>query len=151
MMMTRVCFQGFSTVSPINLNLWIISNHMGAVLMCISKQIAVWLCHSTEAVFQGKVHWSLSPEGWPSQRFFFYHKHWVKVSCRCFRLTWDYVNWRPWAKCVCGRRGSSVVATTNVENRKRRCSCPLTCLFIQVFSVQNIPDTCLGSCLIKRV
>ena len=43
------------------------------------------------------------------------------------------------------------VVRTDVENGKRRCSCPLICLIVQVFSVQNIPDTCSGCCLIKRV
>ena len=43
------------------------------------------------------------------------------------------------------------LVTTDVENGKRRRSCPLNCLFVQVFSVQNIPDTCSGCCLIKRV
>ena len=44
-----------------------------------------------------------------------------------------------------------IVATTDVENGKRRRSCPQICLFVQVFSGQNIPDTCSGCCLIKRV
>ena len=41
------------------------------------------------------------------------------------------------------------VATTDVENRKRRRSCPRLCLFVQLFSVQNIPDKCSVSCLSK--
>ena len=39
------------------------------------------------------------------------------------------------------------VATPDVENGKRRRSCPQISLFVQVFSVQNIPDTCSVSCL----
>ena len=38
------------------------------------------------------------------------------------------------------------VATTEVENGKRRLGCPQTSLLVQVFSVQNKPDLCLGSC-----
>ena len=39
----------------------------------------------------------------------------------------------------------AIATTTDVENGKRRRSCPH--LFVQVYRVQNIPDTCLGSCL----
>lgn len=48
---------------------------------------------------------------------------------------------------------ASVVAVTtpDVENGKRRRSCPQICLFVQVFSVQNIPDMCWVSCLSKCV
>ena len=39
------------------------------------------------------------------------------------------------------------VATTDVENGKRGRSCPQICLFVQVFSGQNTPDTCTPACL----
>ena len=53
-MMTCVFSRGFLSVSPVNQNLM-------------------------EAVFRGKVHWSLGPEGWLSQFFFFIiNTRWVK-------------------------------------------------------------------------
>ena len=51
----------------------------------ISKLEAVWLTHSegTEAVFWGKVHWSLAQNCWPLLWFIFItNTKWVKVFCR---------------------------------------------------------------------
>ena len=81
MMMACVCFQG---VSPVNLNPRIVYNHMDAVIMCsdwdpepqniLESDGHFCLTLSLvrmKAVFWGKVHWSVGPEGWTSQRFIF--------------------------------------------------------------------------------
>ena len=66
----------------------------------------------------------------------------IASNRRCFGLTRG--DREPNASVV-------AVATPDVENGKRRRSCPQISLFVQVFSVQNIPDTCSVSCLSKCV
>ena len=75
----------------------------------ISKLDAVWLSHlpGTEAVFWGKVHWSLGPEVWPwrgvfyvfyDKRVFFFFFFLVRnvMKSRVFvPVTWR----RKWRKC----------------------------------------------------
>ena len=64
-------------------------------------------------------------------------EHLAVTCCWCFGLTQDRVNW--W---LSANASVVAIATIDVAYGKRRRSCPLMCLCVQVFSVQNKPDTC---------